>query len=273
MKIQFFGTRGSIPVSDNQTRKYGGNTTCIYVESKDGNPIVIDAGTGIRELGLYLVKNKIQNINLIFTHYHWDHIQGFPFFIPIYIKDTQLQIYGPSKEIEAKKALSYQMAMPFFPALFDGLPSRIVFKTIEKSFTLDHIRVESITNNHPNYTVGLKFTEGGRSFCFLTDNEIYAESHRTSYKSFVDFIKDSDLLIHDAQYDDEAYKVKKGWGHSTYNQVIELVQAAQVKYVVFTHHDPMSSDQFIDKQIGELRTKFPDYKIEAAFDSKKIILE
>ncbi|OPX17606.1 hypothetical protein BXT86_05585 [candidate division WOR-3 bacterium 4484_100] len=273
MKIKFFGTRGSIPVSNTQTKKYGGNTTCLYIESKNGHSIIVDAGTGIRELGLYLVQNKKKNIDLLFTHYHWDHIQGFPFFIPIYIKETNLRVFGPSKEIPAKKALSYQMAMPFFPALLDGLPSKISFRAIKKSFDLDGIKVETIINNHPNYTVGLKFTEGKKSFCFLTDNEIHSENYQTPYKNFVNFIRGSNLLIHDAQYTEKIYQSKKGWGHSTYKQVIELIQEAQVKNVIFTHHDPLSSDEFIDRNIKALKTKFPDYTIEAAFDGKTLTVE
>lgn len=204
MLIRFYGTRGSIPVSGASTVIYGGNTTCLYIEGNSGEPIIIDAGSGIRELGIYLMQNKKSTLNLIFTHYHWDHIQGFPFFAPAYSKNTSINIYGPENEVVAKKALSYQMRIPFFPTIkLTDLPAKFNFKKIGKKIRIGEIIVEVIQNNHPNYTFGLKFTENKNSAVFLTDNELNSPNPRTPYKKFIKFIKNAELLIHDAQYIDE----------------------------------------------------------------------
>lgn len=273
MLIKFYGTRGSIPVSGKNTIKYGGNTTCVYIETNNGESIIIDAGSGIRELGVYLIKNKKSNLHLIFTHYHWDHIQGFPFFAPAYSKNTTINIYGPEDEVAAKKALSYQMHIPFFPTIkLTDLPAKFTFKKAKPKFNIGKMKIQIIPNNHPNYTFGLKLTENNKSVVFLTDNELNSPNPRTSYKKFIKFIKGADVLIHDAQYDDENYHEKVGWGHSTYNQVMQLAKDCRIKRVLFTHHDPSSSDNFINNVLENTRIKFPGYDIDAACTGTEINL-
>ncbi len=265
MRIRFYGTRGSIPVSGASTLKYGGNTTCLYVETNSGEPIVVDTGSGARELGIYLMQNKKNNLHLIFTHYHWDHIQGFPFFAPAYSRNTSIYVYGPDNEVIAKKALSYQMHIPFFPTIkLSDLPAKFIFRKTASRIKIGNLSVVTINNNHPNYTLGLKFIEDGKSAVFLTDNELFSPNPRTRYNKFVKFVKDAKLLIHDAQYIDETYKTKLGWGHSTYSQVMQLARDAGIKNVIFTHHDPSSNDDFISKVVNDMRTQFPDYDIDAA---------
>lgn len=268
MLLTLYGTRGSVPVSNKDTKKHGGNTTCICVESSSGDVIIVDAGTGIRVLGRSLITRGKHEINLLFSHYHWDHIQGFPFFGPIFMKDTDLRIFGPADEVGAEKALSYQMTMPYFPTGLSTLPAKMTFNKMKKTFTLGDVKIETIVNNHPNHTRGFKFTENNKSFAFLTDNEVHAQNGKTSYKEFADFIKGADLLIHDAQYTEDEYKTKIGWGHSTYHQVAKLAQDAGVKELMVTHHDHFSSDKFIDRNIKDVRKKYPKYKIEAAADGK-----
>jgi phosphoribosyl 1,2-cyclic phosphodiesterase len=268
MLLKFHGTRGSVPVSSGETKKYGGNTTCLYVEARSGDSIIVDAGTGIRELGASLITQGKNNINLLFSHYHWDHIQGFPYFVPIFREKTELHIFGPADDVVAKKALSYQMTMPYFPVDLSTLPAKIVFHNLNKTLDIGSIKIETIVNNHPNHTRGFKFTEDKKSFAFLTDNEVHAQNGKTSYKEFVEFIRNTNLVVHDAQYTDEMYKTRRGWGHSTYRQVAELVQEAGVKEFIVTHHDHFSSDKFIEKNIKDVRKKFPKLKIEAAADGK-----
>ncbi|MEO0189955.1 MAG: MBL fold metallo-hydrolase, partial [candidate division WOR-3 bacterium] len=254
MFLKFYGTRGSIPVSGSSTIEYGGNTTCLYIETKSGEPIIIDAGSGIRELGIYLMQNKKTTLSLIFTHYHWDHIQGFPFFAPVYSKNTSVNIYGPDNEVGVKKALSYQMRIPFFPTIkLTDLPARFRFNKIKPKFKIGNIAIQVIQNNHPNYTLGLKFNEDKKSVVFLTDNELQSPNPRTPYKRFVKFVQNADLLIHDAQYVDENYQTKIGWGHSTYNQVMQLAKDGGIKRIIFTHHDPSSSDNFINAILKDIR--------------------
>ncbi len=265
MFIKFYGTRGSIPVSGASTLKYGGNTTCLYVETNSGESIIVDTGSGARELGMYLIKNKKRKLHLIFTHYHWDHIQGFPFFAPAYSKETSIYIYGPENELIAKKALSYQMHIPFFPTIkLTDLPAKFTFKKASNKIKIGNLAIITISNNHPNYTLGLKFIEDGKTAVFLTDNELFSPNPKSKYNKFVKFVKNSDLLIHDAQYIDEAYKTKLGWGHSTYSQVMQLAKDGRIRRVIFTHHDPSSNDDFISRVVNDMRRQFPDYDIDAA---------
>lgn len=274
MVIKLYGTRGSLPVASKETVKYGGNTTCLYVESRSGDTIVVDAGSGIRELGADLLKKKKKNINLIFTHYHWDHLQGLPFFTPVYAKSTRLTIYGPTQEISPEKALSHQMMKPYFPTVsWDDVPSRIVYKEIKSKIKIGNIVVQAVVNNHPNYTIGLKFTEGRKSFAFLTDNELFCQKARTSFKKFVEFVKGTNFFIHDAAYTEDLYPMRLGWGHSTFNQVMQLATEAGVKRVIFTHHDPPSTDEFIDGIIARMKKAYPGFAITAAADGMTIILK
>ncbi len=273
MIIRFYGTRGSIPVAGKGTKKYGGNTTCLYVESKYGEVLVIDAGTGIRQLGVHLIQNKKEKIHLLFTHYHWDHIQGFPFFVPVFIKNNTVKIYGSKKESTTRKALSYQMTRPYFPVEMNLLPAKISYHELQKRNTIAGITIQTIVNNHPNYTLGLKLSEGKRSFVLLTDNELYAKNGNTPYEDFVEFIKGVDFCIHDAQYTEEIYDKRIGWGHSTYTQVMRLVKDAGVKKVFFTHHDHGSDDQTIDSIVKKMKKQYPRVAIEAAADGKKVVLK
>jgi len=172
MNVTLYGTRGSIAVANNDTKKHGGNTTCMYVETKTGVPIIIDAGTGIRKLGFDLLQKKKQHLNLIFTHYHWDHIQGFPFFAPLFFKNIKIDIYGSKKETTARKALNYQMNRPYFPATMDELFATISFKELKKKMRLGGVEIQYLPTNHPNYTLGLKFTEGNKRFVFLSKEPV-----------------------------------------------------------------------------------------------------
>jgi phosphoribosyl 1,2-cyclic phosphodiesterase len=268
MILRFYGTRGSIPVCNEDTKKYGGNTTCICVESSAGDIIIVDAGTGIRELGGSLIAQGKAKVNLLFSHYHWDHIQGFPFFGPIFMKKTVLNIYGPADDIVPEKALSYQMTTPYFPTNLSNLPANITFNRLKNTLTIGSIKIETIVNNHPNHTRGFKFIENNRSFAFLTDNEVHAENGKTPYADFVEFIKGTDLLIHDAQYTDDIYKKRIGWGHSTYHQVAKLAEDTGVNELMVTHHDHSSSDKFIEENLKDIKRKHRTFKIEGAADGK-----
>ncbi len=274
MYIKIYGCRGSIPVANRQTHRYGGNTTCLYIESSTGDSIIIDAGSGIRELGMDLVQKQRSKLHLILTHYHWDHLQGFPFFVPVYLKSTQISIYGTNKESSARKALSYQMSFPYFPTItMAHLPATFKFRELKKRMQIGNIRIQTMAMNHPNYTQGLRISEKGKTLVFMTDNELLYPKSKAKYRKFVNFTKGASIVIHDAAYSDEIYPKKIGWGHSTYSQVMQLAQDAGVKHVVFTHHDPPTSDDFIEDIVKKYRTAYPGYTIEAAADGMTFTLK
>lgn len=261
MIINFWGVRGSVPSPGKETNYYGGNTTCITVENEK-TFIIIDGGTGIRNVSYYLEKKNIKKINVIFTHYHWDHLQGLPFFSPIFNPKIEIDIYGKRN---VSNVLSMQMKRPFFPADYKNLPSQINHRKIKRKFHIDDILIETIENNHPSGCVGLKFTDNGSSMVFMTDNELNPQSNLiTTTDQFVSFIKDSKLFIHDSQYTDKEILLKRGWGHSTFNEVIAVAKKAKLKSIIFTHHDPMRRDNEMKGILLECRKKNPSLKLDAA---------
>lgn len=256
MKIKFWGCRGSIPVPDGRMIRYGGNTACVEI-NVDGKILIIDAGTGIRKLGEDLTREKVKHMNIFLTHSHWDHIQGFPFFNPIYTKESHICIYGYTKSYrQIKDILSKQMSYEFFPVRFSDLKSKISFADnydhLEKE---GNFKVSTIDTNHPINTQGIRLEKNNESFVFITDNELKAQNATTPYSGFVNFCKNATFLIHDAQFTENEYKKSKGWGHSTYRQVIQLARDAEVKNLGFYHHDPNRED----KQLDEIEKYFSNY--------------
>jgi len=269
MVIKFWGVRGSVPSPGKETSYFGGNTTCVTVES-DSTLIIIDGGTGIRNVSSVVEKNSLKNIHIILTHYHWDHLQGLPFFLPLFNPSINIDIYGKRN---VSKVLSTQMKQPFFPADYKNLPSKINHKKIKPFFNIGDISVETIENNHPSGCVGLKLIKGNKCFTFITDNEINAHSNQvTTQDQFVDFIRGSSLFVHDAQYTDEEIKKKRGWGHSTYNEVVAIAEKANCKNVVFTHHDPMRWDNALKEIISSYSKSKPNMHIKAAKEGMSIKL-
>ena len=251
MRIKFWGCRGSIPVPDGRMIKYGGNTTCVEIEV-GGKTIIIDAGTGIRKLGEDLEKRAISEVFLFITHSHWDHIQGFPFFKPIYESDMKINVCGSTKSYrQLKDILSQQMSYEFFPVRFSELKSDISFMEIgESAEKLDGIRIKTIHTNHTVYTMGIRIESNGSSFVFITDNELKKDDPETGWEEFVQFCSGATYLVHDAQFTEKEYKKRAGWGHSSFEQVVELAKEAGVLNLGFFHHDPDRMDSELDR-IGE----------------------
>ncbi len=261
MLITFWGVRGSVPSPGPNTLYFGGNTTCLTLET-DKTFIIIDAGTGIINVGPYVKQKKISNMHMMFTHYHWDHLQGLPFFNPLFNSNIQIDMYGKKNLSEV---LSLQMQKPFFPADYRNLPSKIVHKKFRKKFIIDDIEIETIENNHPNGCTGLKFRRKNKSFVFMTDNEIFSPTDRfTERDAFVDFVKNADYLVHDAQYLKTDMDKKAGWGHSTFEQAIELGIDGNVKNIVLTHHDPMRKDTELKSILKNLKKYYNNVNINAA---------
>lgn len=256
MIIRCWGARGSIPVSGREYLKYGGDTTCVEIRSRNDAIIIIDAGSGIRRLGNRLLAEKRFDYSLIFTHSHWDHILGFPFFRPIYFPQTRLHLYGcPFAQKSVKKFISSTMTAPNFPVKYSEIKSRITYHGIcEKPFWLDTISVTPILLSHPNQGIGYRFTENGRSFVFLTDNELtYRHRGGRSYDDYVAFCQGADLLIHDAEFTPEEYKRTRTWGHSIYLDALRLALDARVRAFGLYHHNQGRRDVAVDAMVRHCR--------------------
>lgn len=269
MKVIFWGTRGSVASPGEDTVKYGGNTTCLEVRLSDNQLIILDAGTGIRKLGMKLIENHEQEINIFLTHPHWDHIQGFPFFTPMYIPSNKIVVHGwPTATRKVRHTITDQMEGTYFPVNFSQLSSDIVFEEIQ-GLHLDYkgAKMSFLRVNHPVICHSIKIEENNCKFVFMTDNELKSNSpltNVTQWEDFVEFCRDIDLLVHDSQFRPDEIGSKSGWGHSSYTDVLELARQANIKKLVLFHHDPEHTDKEIDYILDDCqrRIKEEGYNLE-----------
>ena len=247
MKVEFFGVRGSMPSAGSNTHIFGGNTSCVYIEQNNGKDLILDSGTGIVELGTRLLETQ-SPINILLTHNHWDHIQGFPFFKPIYQPNRDITIaVGNVDDKKSQDAILKQMSGSYFPVCYQDLPANITLNTdlsSQKQFTLNGFLVSTAPLNHPGGGTAYCIKADEKKVAYVTDNELNPpEKAKTSISEWVNFIEGADLLIHDAQFIDADLPLKHGWGHSTIDQVAELAIKASIKNVVIISHDPSRTDE------------------------------
>ena len=260
MKVKFYGTRGSIPVCDRDYLEFGGNTTSIKVTRDNGRIAIIDAGSGIRNLGKDLMKDGFHQDELFigFTHFHWDHIQGLPFFSPAYNPNTVINILalGKGREIENLEGIfKEQMKSEYFPIPLEGMGATFNFLQIEQNeLKINDTSVRVIKQNHPGGSFGYRLEEKGKIVVVCTDIE-HGDSVRPD---IVEFCKGADLLVHEAQYTSEELQNHRGWGHSSYDQAIEVAERAGVKQLAITHHDPEHNDAFLRKMERECQKRYPN---------------
>ena len=209
MRIRCWGSRGSIPVSGREYLKYGGDTTCLEIRSRDGDLIILDAGSGIRKLGNQLLAEKAECIHILFTHSHWDHLLGFPFFKPLYKKGTRIEVYGCTFAQESiKNILSNTMQPPYFPVNLSEVKASINYhQACRGPFSIGKLIIKTIPLSHPNRGVGYKITEDEKHMVFLTDNELsYKHPGGLTFQEYEDFSRGADILIHDAEFSAEEYE-------------------------------------------------------------------
>lgn len=255
--LRFWGTRGSIPSPGPQTARYGGNTTCFEVRSGERR-IIFDAGSGIRPLGNDLLDNGGEYHHIFLTHFHWDHIQGFPFFPPLYHPEIDLKIVGPKQNnIDVRSLFAGQMGPIYFPVPFSVVAAKMSFDHLnEGTWELDGMTLHTLRVRHPSYVVGYRIEVGDRVVCFIPDNEVDGEGYDVAEgwrERLLDFIRGADLLIHDSMYTDEEYPARLGWGHSTFRQSVRLAEEGEVKKLLFFHHDPGRTDDQIDGIVNRVR--------------------
>jgi len=261
MIIKIWGSRGSIPVSGQQYLKYGGDTTCVEIRTRSGDVIVVDAGTGIRRLGTYLYDEKAYKLNFIFTHAHWDHVMGFPFFKPLFSKKFHIRMHRcPYHNQFVESILSKVMAPPYFPVKYNDVTARMTYPDAgPQEFNVGSVTVVPIALSHPNGGSGYKFIEDGKSFVFLTDNELgYLHPGGLAFKDYLDFCSEADLLIHDAEYTPREYKAHVDWGHSVYTDALDLALKAGTKKFGLFHLNQERADQQMDDIVTDCRTRIAD---------------
>ncbi len=257
LHVRCWGTRGSIPAPGPHTVRHGGNTTCLEVS--DGTTrLIFDAGSGIRPLGVDVFEKGPNSIHIFLTHFHWDHIQGFPFFAPLYDREDTIHVVGPKqKDIDVQNLFAGQMGPIYFPVPFSVVAASMEFEHLNSgSYEIGDFTLEVMRVRHPSYVIGYRILHGDRVISFIPDDELEGTSYgvEPGFESrIVDFVGDADLLIHDSMYTDEEYPSRVGWGHSTFEQSLRLAKDGGVKQLLFTHHDPTRGDDELDEIVARMQ--------------------
>ena len=260
-QINFWGVRGSIPCPGSETVRYGGNTPCVEMEI-GAERLIFDGGTGLRLLGQSLLAKMPVQAHLFFTHSHWDHIQGFPFFAPAFIKGNSFNIYGAvapdGSTIEQR--LTNQMLHPNFPVPLQVMQSDLEFYDLEigGSLQIGEINIQNALLNHPGESIGYRISWRGYTVAYITDTEPFAYGLG---ENVFQLVADAHVAIIDCTYTDEEYHdpqhSKVGWGHSTWQEAVKVAKAARVKCLVVFHHDPLHDDEFLDRVGAEAAAALP----------------
>jgi phosphoribosyl 1,2-cyclic phosphodiesterase len=255
MEIRFWGVRGSIATPGPATAHVGGNTSCVEVVCGQTR-LILDAGTGLRPLGNALLGQPSIEAAILLTHYHWDHIQGIPFFLPAYIPSTKLEIIGAEGKTPIRDALSRQMSAPHFPVDLSDLGAFMKWREVKlgHAFEVGEAKIRAAKLNHPGGVTAYRIEHRGRVLVYATDTEHYACVDPV----LLQLAKGADVLVYDAQYTPEEYPKKVGWGHSTFDAGVEVAKAAGVSQLVLYHHDPLRDDAGVAMVEARARELFPD---------------
>jgi len=294
MRLRFWGTRGSIATPGPGTNRFGGNTSCIELTAPSGRTFVLDCGTGARLLGNHLLANGGSPIEatILLTHTHWDHIQGFPFFAPLFVPGNHFKVYGPDEaHLSLRDVLAGQMEHHYFPVELDQLSAAIVYQDLsEGRHEIDGLTVDAGFMNHPSPTLGYRIQCDSFTIAYLSDHEPFFDGvwrdgavpgriesiREPGDRRHAEFMRGADVVIHEAQYTPEEYPAKVKWGHSTYAYAVELAAAANVRRLILTHHDPSHDDASvacIEKRAQDLARQLGSpLEVACAYEGLEVIL-
>ncbi len=263
MKVRVWGARGSVPAPGPEMNRYGGNTSCAQVTFRDGTSLILDAGTGIRTLGLQLT--DAPKVGILLTHLHLDHIQGLMFFPPCFRSDAEITIWGPaSPEASLEDRVARYISAPLSPVEVRELPCSVAFRDAPASeWQVGDvtIRAEAVTHRGP--TLGFRLTDGDTTVCYIPDHEpalgASLDGLDPEWISGYDLARDADLLIHDCQYTDEEYPSHVGWGHSALGDTLTFANLVGARRALLFHHDPLHEDEFLDRMEATARERWASF--------------
>jgi phosphoribosyl 1,2-cyclic phosphodiesterase len=265
LELRFWGTRGSIPSPGAATVRYGGNTPCVEVRDATGHLAILDAGTGIRALGNLLLAEGAPPVSadIYVTHAHWDHIQGLPFFAPLFRSGHSVRIWAaPELGDRIERAMRAQMSPEVFPVPFEGVRAAVEFRALSGSATVGDLRVTTFPVRHPGGALGYRLESrngAGRALVYIPDNELDPSAPYPVppdwHDRLLDFVRDADVLVHDAMYTAEEAARYRGWGHSAAPAAVDLALEAGVRRLVLFHHRPERSDAEVDALLAECRER------------------
>jgi len=255
--LRFWGVRGSTPTPVAGNLGHGGNTPCVEILQDDEDAVLIlDAGSGIRALGAAIATRPRHPgaIHIFFTHFHWDHLQGLPFFAPLFAPESRIVFHSVHPPESLREILSRQMAAPFFPVNFHEVAAHLEFRQIASPQSVGGVKLETFPLHHPQGSVGYCIRDARRTLVFATDHE---QGNAAVDHGLREIARQADVLVYDAQYTLEEYPRRKGWGHSTWQEAVAVAAEAQVGRLVLFHHDPDRDDQALDEIVARARMDFP----------------
>ena len=251
MRVRLWGVRGSVPIPGRSAERYGGNTSCVQVSAADGSQLVLDAGTGIRDLGIEMA-GRCRRLDLLLTHLHLDHIQGLMFFAPFFDPEVEVTIWGPPAAGRTlRERLARYISNPLSPIEIEELPARVTFRDVpSEPWRIGDVQVEASLVAHRGTTLGYRLSENGTSLCYLPDHEPALgqdlASSRTAWISGHALARGASVLLHDCQYTEREYPAHRGWGHSSLPDALSFAQRCEARRVLLLHHDPAHDDDFLD---------------------------
>jgi phosphoribosyl 1,2-cyclic phosphodiesterase len=264
VKVRVWGCRGSLAAPGAENIRYGGNTSCVEVRSKDGDAVILDAGTGMRPLGVLMLDEGIERVHILLTHLHLDHLQGLGFFRPLFRPEVEVHIWGPPSPVQPlSDRIATYLSPPLFPVRLADIPCNLTFHDApEAPITIGSLTVSASLVTHQGPTVGYRVEEDGQSVVYLPDHEpglgLDIADRPADWISGHALAHRADVLLHDAQYGDEEYPRHIGWGHSAIAQVVAFARKAEVDHLVLFHHDPYHKDAELEALVEDARRIWGD---------------